>query len=116
MSDPQPRADFGGKQYLIKKLEGYRAACAGVPRAANCYTPLEQGWFDGWDLAQRDKPVAPTTQTYTFDQWLSELDKIARINGGKGSMVEPSGKECWLEYFACGSSPADAYLEDLSYA
>lgn len=59
----------------------------------------------------QDKP-----QSFDFTGWLNELDKIARIGGFKGSMVESTGKESWTGYFEGGYSPADAYLEDMSYA
>lgn len=62
-------------------------------------------------------PQAPVKmlQTFDIDSWLNELDKIARIHGGEGSLVEITGRDCWLEYFEDGYSPADAYLEDLRH-
>ena len=54
------RKEYGGKQYLLHKLAGYRAACAGIPRQRNWVSPVrpnttdELGWFDGWDLAEKD--------------------------------------------------------------
>lgn len=52
--------DYGQKQYHIKRLEGYRACVACIPRSRNWYTPVrpgstdEKGWFDGLDLANKD--------------------------------------------------------------
>jgi hypothetical protein len=53
--------DYGEKQYHMKRLEGYRACIGNVPRENNWYTPVrpfttdELGWFEGWDLAFKDK-------------------------------------------------------------
>lgn len=61
--EPVQSSEIGEKQYLAKKLEGYRAEAKGIPRQANWYSPVrpggadEQGWHDGWDLARRDAHV-----------------------------------------------------------
>jgi len=60
MLEVAKRKEYGRKQYLLHKLIGYRAACAGIPRERNWVTPVrpnttdELGWFEGWDLAAKD--------------------------------------------------------------
>ena len=48
------------QQFHIKRLEGYRARIANIPRERNYYTPVRPGtedeiaWFSGCDLAEKD--------------------------------------------------------------
>lgn len=52
-----------------------------------------------------------------FHDWLGELDKyVAGMNGYPESIVAQTGRECWLDYYNDGLSPAEAWAEDMSYA
>lgn len=55
-------------------------------------------------------------QTYDFKSWCKELDKIAVISGMPDNYTGVTGNESWLDYFTGDYSPAEAFVEDMSYA
>lgn len=48
----------------------------------------------------------------TFDQWLSDLDALARAEGCERSYVEQTGRECWQAPYDDGITPAEAWADE----
>lgn len=47
-----------------------------------------------------------------FDQWLNEIDRLARAEGNEGSYTKMTGADAWIESYNDGMSPADAWYEE----
>ena len=56
-----------------------------------------------------------------FEQWLSEIDALARKAGWKGSKrggesyTKDTGSDYWLPYFLKGDAPQEAWEIEYSY-
>ena len=86
------RKEYGGKQYLLHKLAGYRAACAGIPRQRNWVSPVrpnttdELGWFDGWDLAEKDGMTSNVELTGAASSRPVERRVVRQVGAGETAM------------------------------
>jgi hypothetical protein len=52
----------------------------------------------------------------SFNQWLKQLDRVAKEYGYEESMIKQTGTECWRDYFNDGLTPIEAFIEDLTNA
>lgn len=57
----------------------------------------------------------PVDTAEDFDAWLAQLDRLAAAEGCPNYSGQ-TGRECWLEMFHDGDTPADAWALEKSYA
>ncbi len=51
----------------------------------------------------------------TFEQFLSEIDRLALAEGCELPYTQQTGAECWKDQYEFGMTPGEAWREEKSY-
>lgn len=76
--------------------------------------PLLRGNREGTDTMPAGRR-GKVSDRMPIDDWFAELDRLGGDRYGPDGITANTGRECWMDYYNDGYSPADALSEDGTY-